>query len=345
MPPARRPRFHGSGLAAAVHGTATVPRRSASADGHGPPRRPSGAHGQRQRPAANGAATTADSAAADLGTARRARRPRRDLRASRASCAAGGVNRRLRPARSRRCGLRLREKAIIPWRRSGTWPSEPGSNRAQPRHRGGNRQRRAVPWRPQPYGQRVLVFDTETTTDAAQRLLFGFFRLYEEDRLIREGLIAADVLDQDAMEAIVEYAARCRLPIYSRERFVEEVFYPEAYVLGTLCVGFNLPFDLTRIAIQAGTSRGEHRRKFRIVLSRRLRWHDLRIESASGRAAFINFVPKRKLFDWERPFFSGRFCDLSMVATAFSGKRHSLRSAGSAFAAYTRKMKVPTSAP
>ena len=77
------------------------------------------------------------------------------------------------------------------------------------------------------------------------------------------------------------------------------------------------------------------------MLSRRLRWHDLRIESASCRAAFINFVPKRKLFDWERPFFSGRFCDLSMVATAFSGKRHSLRSAGSAFAAYTRKMKAP----
>jgi hypothetical protein len=42
------------------------------------------------------------------------------------------------------------------------------------------------------------------------------------------------------------------LPIYSRERFVEEIFYPEVYVEGTLCVGFNLPFDLARIAIYAG---------------------------------------------------------------------------------------------
>ena len=47
---------------------------------------------------------------------------------------------------------------------------------------------------------------------------------------------------------------------------------------------------------------------------RRLRWHDLRIESASGRAAFIGFVPKRKLTEWERPFFPGRFCDLSTAA-------------------------------
>ncbi len=198
-----------------------------------------------------------------------------------------------------------------------------------------------VPWRPQPYGERVLVFDTETTVDAAQRLLYGFFRLYERDRLIREGIIVADLLDHEAMIAISEYSAKCRLPIYSRERFVEEVFYPEVYAEGTLCVGFNLPFDLSRIAIHAGCGRGENRRKFRIQVTQRIRWHDLRIESASNRAAFIGFVPKRKLFDWEKPFFAGRFLDLSTLSGAFSGKRHSLRSAGKAFLAYTRKMQAP----
>jgi hypothetical protein len=211
----------------------------------------------------------------------------------------------------------------------------------KPRRAGIKRERKAVPWRPQPYGERVLVFDTETTTDVAQRLLFGFFRLYERDRLVEEGLIAADVLDQPSMEAIAEYGARCRLPIYSRERFVEEVFYPEVDILGTLCVGFHISFDLARIAVHAGLCRGENRRKFRIVLSRRIRWHDLRIESASGKAAFIGLVPKRKLTKWERPFFPGRFCDVSMVARAFSGKRHSLRSAGKAFGAFTRKMQAP----
>jgi hypothetical protein len=190
-----------------------------------------------------------------------------------------------------------------------------------------------VPWRPQLYGERVLVFDTETTVDAAQRLLFGFFRLYERDRLIREGIIVADLLDHESMIATSEYAAKCHLQIYSRERFVEEVFYPEVYAEGTLCVGFNLPFDLTRIAIHAGCGRKGNRRKFRIKLTQRLRWHDLRIESASNRAAFIGFVPKRKLFEWEKPFFSGRFLDLSTLSGAFSGKRHSLRSVGKAFLA------------
>ena len=93
-------------------------------------------------------------------------------------------------------------------------------------------------WRPQPYGDRVLVFDTETTTDAAQRLFFGFFRLYERDRLIVEGLIVSDILDYEQMIMLTEYAVHCRLPIYSRERFVEERFYREVYVEGTVCVGF-----------------------------------------------------------------------------------------------------------
>ncbi|MBV8846293.1 MAG: hypothetical protein JO307_26095 [Bryobacterales bacterium] len=200
---------------------------------------------------------------------------------------------------------------------------------------------KAIAWRPLPYGQRVLVFDLETTTDAAQRLLFGFFRLYDADRLMSEGIIAADVLDYEHMTALIEYSAKCRVPIFSRERFAEEIFYPEIYQLGTLCVGFNLPFDLARIAIHAGIGRGENRRKFRLVLSRRLRWHDLRIESLSGRAAFIGFVPKRKLYEWERPFFTGRFLDLATLAGAFTGKRHSLRSAGKAFRAFTRKMRTP----
>ncbi|HEY1681775.1 MAG TPA: hypothetical protein VGF98_09085 [Candidatus Tumulicola sp.] len=196
-------------------------------------------------------------------------------------------------------------------------------------------------WRKTPYGDRVLVFDTETTTDTAQRLLFGFFRLYIHDGLAEEALIVSDVLDQSEMECVTEYAARCGLKMYSREQFVEQIFYPEVYLRGAVCVGFNLPFDLSRIAYLARCGSGRNRRKFTFALSRRLTWHDLRIESTTGSAAFIGFTPKRKLYDWEQPFFNGRFCDLSAVARAFNGKRNTLKSAGKAYRAYTRKMEAP----
>lgn len=210
----------------------------------------------------------------------------------------------------------------------------------EPKKRRRGARGRRIAFRPQPYGKHVLVFDTETTTDHAQRLLFGFFRLYEDSRLILEGLIVTDLLAHDEMEAVSAYAAKCGLPIYNREAFVEEVFFPEVYLRGTLCVGFNLPFDFSRIAIHAGSGRGKHRRCFRLVLSRRIRWPDLRIESASGRASFIQFVPKRRLDPWELPFFKGRFLDLSTLTRAFTGAHHSLKSACRAFQTHTHKIDV-----
>ena len=190
----------------------------------------------------------------------------------------------------------------------------PGLKRAKGAKRGALHARQSCPWRPQPYGERVLVFDTETTTDAAQRLLFGFFRLYERDRLILEGIIVADTLDYEQMMTIS--GIRGHVPLADLQ--------PRAIRgRGLLSRGLRLRHALRRLQsavrfapespFMRASGRGENRRKFRIVLSRRLRWHDLRIESASGRAAFIGFVPKRKLNGWETPFFAGRFCDLSAV--------------------------------
>lgn len=124
-----------------------------------------------------------------------------------------------------------------------------------------------IPWRSAAFGERVLVFDTETSIDFTQRLLFGVFRIYEHDRLELEGLITADNLSGQDFTILHEYAARRNLRVFIRTRFVEDVFYPEVYVRGTLCGGFNLPFDLSRIALRAGSGRGKNRRQFRFVLT------------------------------------------------------------------------------
>ena len=155
-----------------------------------------------------------------------------------------------------------------------------------------------VPWRPAGYGERLLFFDTETTRDFTQRLLFGVFRICEQDRLLIEGIVEYDGLSEAQRGVIRSYALRLHLPVYTLEEFIERVFYPEVYVRGTLCVGFNLPFDLSRIAIHAGSGRAQNSRSFRFKLSRRTRWPDLRIEAVSSRAAFIRFVPKKHLAQW-----------------------------------------------
>ena len=190
---------------------------------------------------------------------------------------------------------------------------------------------RAVAWRSAAFGERVLVFDTETTTDWTQRLLYGFFRHYVGGELQQEGIFVADDLSEADLEVAQRYSRKHGIPVYTREHFVDEIFYPEVYELGALCVGYNLPFDLTRIAVAAGPARRANGRKFSVQLSRRVRWPRLHIESASARASFIQFTWKKHLASWEKPFFKGRFLDLSTLTGAFTGEALKLEKACAKF--------------
>jgi hypothetical protein len=93
-----------------------------------------------------------------------------------------------------------------------------------------------------PYGARVLVFDTETTADFSQRLLFGFFMLVVDGKLELEGAIVPSWVSAKKRKIIEAELADSRRPILTLEWFIEDVFYPETWGLGALCVGFNLPF-------------------------------------------------------------------------------------------------------
>lgn len=197
-----------------------------------------------------------------------------------------------------------------------------------------------LPWRTIPFDERVLVFDTETTTDFTQRLLFGAFRNYVQGELLEEGLFLGDNVNESEGAVARAYAGAHGLNVYTRAEFVENVFYPEVYVQGSLCVGFNLPFDLSRIALQANPAKGKHRRSFRFKLSFRVDLPDLRIESISSRAAFIRFAPKKTLQDWEKPLFHGRFLDLSTLTSALTGEKCTLKRAAFAFRTPHKKSKI-----
>ena len=106
----------------------------------------------------------------------------------------------------------------------------------------------------------LLVFDTETATDVGQSLLFGCARLYRLDRrgpyMVKETLFHADDLaDRDAAgyQRLVRYAARRDVELCSRREFVRQWLWPIGYEAKAWIVGFNLPFDLSRLAVALGT--------------------------------------------------------------------------------------------
>ena len=129
----------------------------------------------------------------------------------------------------------------------------------------------------------VLVFDTETTTDEVQRLLFGSYRYCRWDEAhrlvcVEQGIFYADDLpeiDPAAFKVLKGYVDNHKADVapgrpraikfVSRRKFVNDRLW-RALRAGAVIVGFNLPFDLSRIAFDCGDARGRYYGGFNFAL-------------------------------------------------------------------------------
>ncbi len=117
---------------------------------------------------------------------------------------------------------------------------------------------------PSKWPEYTLIFDTETTMDTSQSLTFGAYRFCRETPngayvCLEEGLFHADDLHSRSLKIMQEYVGDNvpatpkdgpdKLSLYSRSEFVEKVLW-EAIQAEAMVVGFNLPFDLSRIAVE-----------------------------------------------------------------------------------------------
>lgn len=190
--------------------------------------------------------------------------------------------------------------------------------------------------KPQPTS-RVLVFDTETTADAAQQLRFGAFQVRDGNDLFRQGVFYdRDGLSEDEIETLQACVFGTDLEFMPVEDFIEEIFFQECAFLDGTCVGFNLPFDLSRLAVNHGTAKGGKRSTifqhgFSLKLSTNPYRSHIKIKHLSHRAAFIEFAgtkqpqnAKKKNPEFERP--KGFFVDVKTFAGALLAESHSLSS-------------------
>jgi len=204
--------------------------------------------------------------------------------------------------------------------------------------RTGRRRSRAV----KPLPQRTLVFDCETTADQAQRLLFGVWRLYIDRQdthpgqmCVQEGIFHADNLadtDPDGFAKIRSYALSHRasvndgydpgLRLLSRAEFVEQVLFAWGYRQQATIVGFNLAFDLTRLATHAGPARGRNSGGFSLRL-----WDYKGGEHPFRPRVVVRTVDRyRTLISFTTPAdtpesFRGRFLDLATLSFAHTDRR------------------------
>jgi hypothetical protein len=187
----------------------------------------------------------------------------------------------------------------------------------------------------------VLFFDTETTNDAVQRLRFGCYQLWDGVRCQERGIFYDPGNVKPTELAELERVALSRHHrLITAAEFVDRVFYPSANA-GATIVGFNLPFDISRLAIGHESARAVRRKNgtvdrsmqggFTFKLSTNPKNGNVRIKHLSRRASFINFARPTD----ERGFF----LDLRTLAAALTSQSHTLDSLAEALNTTTKKAK------
>lgn len=179
----------------------------------------------------------------------------------------------------------------------------------------------------------ALIFDTETTTDESQRPRFGAYQLRYGDDLRERGLFFdPDALSSHEKRLIKSYATLKRLKLITIREFVDSVFVRAAYHWQATTIGFNLPFDLSRLASDHGEARGRMRPGFTFETGTPGRKGPrLRVKHLSRRAALMEFsgrgqrLPrgqrKRKI---AAPPRRPAFVDVATLAAALLSRSFSL---------------------
>ena len=141
----------------------------------------------------------------------------------------------------------------------------------------------ASPW--------TLILDCETAIDATQRLRFGFYQVRRGEDLHEEGLFYdGSAITRAERSVLQRYSHSRNLRLLSVESFRSDVFLKIAYKLGGTVVGFNLPFDISRIAIEHGPARNHMHGGFSFVLTRNREDPRVRVKHLNGHAALIDFA-------------------------------------------------------
>ena len=234
------------------------------------------------------------------------------------------------------------------------------------------------PWRRRlrHYPTEALVFDTETEPGPSQRLRFLVWRVYRDRAgappghlCIEEGIAYADDLpdrDPDGFQLLTDHVRDREADIapgFSRPGtgrrvvcepvswWLQERLYLYGYKHRDRCavVGFNLPFDLGRLASYWTAARGYYRGGWSLGLwgdyDHQDRWHDARYHP---RLLMKAIDPRRTLFAWgklkrgddDERGTQARFIDLRTLAFALTDRSFTLESACAAFGDRFKKADV-----
>ena len=217
--------------------------------------------------------------------------------------------------------------------------ADPASKQSKAKHGSTSKKRQCSP---PPASDWVLIFDTETATDAGQALRFGTYQLRQAGQLKESGIFFdPEGVTKAERGFLGRFAIANGLGLLTREEFVDEVFFAKAYQYRAMIAGFNLPFDISRLAVSHGSARTPrddlaHAMSggFTFKLSEQKIYPNVRVKHMSGRAALISFAAAMRQRDSRgqrnrgirRGIRRGHFLDVKTLSAALFARSFSLAS-------------------
>jgi hypothetical protein len=191
-----------------------------------------------------------------------------------------------------------------------------------------------------------VVFDCETSIDATQRLRVGFFQARDKSKLERSGVFFDPNAISESEERLIRvYASSHRLEVLTVAEFRTGILLKYGYRRHATIVGFNLPFDISRVALEHGVARRDKRGGYSFLLTRNSDDPRIRVKHLTPRAAMIDFSKpgeqdtprgkrKRQL---KVETYRGHFVDIKTLASSLLSRRFSLRSLAATLRTPTQK--------
>ncbi len=199
-----------------------------------------------------------------------------------------------------------------------------------------------------------LIFDTETTTDQRQELRFAFYQLRNGDALHSAGAVYNESeLTTSDIKILKQFAVERQLELMPVQEFIDKVFLEIAYSLGSAYIGFNLPFDLSRLAIRhvpAKPSKGNFSMVdgFSFSYSDDKRKPKIQVKHLSSRNSLIRFTvpytnqqsPSMRRRGIYMPDRRGHFIDVMSLASALLSGSWNLASLANFLGTEHRKLET-----
>jgi hypothetical protein len=164
-----------------------------------------------------------------------------------------------------------------------------------------------------------------------KKLDFGMCGIWVNERLFRLYAFYNDDAKEGEIENLRKICSSYPVTILSRTEFVESVFFPYVFRARAKCIGFELPYAISRLAIDVTESR-RYQNGFSFTLSGRAKFPHIVIKSIDSKSQFIEFnkpIPKKNVI--KSTFYRGAFVDNKTLGFVLTNDTYDLESALSDF--------------